>query len=78
VHFRAIWADSHGTHVRPIDKAAIDLVCVYCPDTDACYYIRPGAHGPTVTLRVAPSRNGQITGVIPAEQFRSVPPPVTA
>jgi hypothetical protein len=73
VHFRAIWADSHGTHVRAIDKSAIDLVCIYCPDSDACYYVRPDAHGPTVTLRITPSRNGQVLGVYQAEQFREVP-----
>lgn len=71
VHFRSIWADRHGTHVQPTNKAAIDLLCIYCPDSDECYYVRPDAHGPTVTLRVAPSRNGQVSGVSPAELFRS-------
>lgn len=71
VHFRSIWSDRYGTHVRPTDKTAIDLICIYCPDTDACYYLRPGSCGPTVTLRVRPSRNRQVIGVVPAHQFRS-------
>ena len=71
VHFRSIWSDRHGTHIQPSDKSAIDLVCIYCPDSDACYYVRPESCGPTVTLRITPSRNNQVAGVVPAEQFRS-------
>jgi PD-(D/E)XK endonuclease len=59
VKFRSMWADRDGTHTAPMDKSAIDAVCIYCPETDQCYYIRPGAHGVSVTLRIAPSKNGQ-------------------
>jgi len=48
-------------------------VCIYCPETDECYYIRPGAHGASVTLRIAPSRNGQQAGVLDATAFREMP-----
>jgi hypothetical protein len=71
VHFRSIWADRHGTHVQPTDKSAVDLFCIYCPDSDECYYVRPDSCGPTVTLRIAPPRNGQASGVSRAEHFRS-------
>jgi hypothetical protein len=70
VHFRSIWADRHGTHVSPMDKSAIDVVCVYCPETDECYYVRPNDHGGSVTLRIAPSRNGQVIGVVSASSYR--------
>jgi hypothetical protein len=73
VHFRSIWADRNGTHVVPMDKAAIDVLCIYCPDTDACYYLRPTDHLASVTLRVVPARNGQQLGVRPASDFRSMP-----
>jgi hypothetical protein len=70
VAFRSMWADRTGTHSRPMDKAAIDVVCVYCPDTDECYYVRPCDHGGSVTLRLTPSRNGQVAGTFPAASYR--------
>ena len=73
VMFRSIWADRHGTHTTRMDKSAIDTVCIYCPETDECYYVRPDAHGASVTLRVAPSRNGQQVGVLYATTFRELP-----
>ena len=39
--------------MTPMDKGAIDTVCIYCPETDECYYVRPDAHGTSVTLRIA-------------------------
>jgi hypothetical protein len=73
VQFRSIWADRNGTHMTPMDKAAIDTVCIYCPETDECYYVRPDAHGASVTLRIAPSKNGQQAGVLDAAAFRELP-----
>lgn len=70
VHFRSIWSDRSGTHVRPMDKTEVDVVCVYCPETDECYYVPPSAHTASVTLRIAPSRNGQLAGVVPASSHR--------
>lgn len=72
VHFRAMWADRNGTHVRPMDKQAVDAVCVYCPDTDECYYVRPADHGASVTLRLVPTRNGQLSGVLLASSCRTL------
>ena len=44
---------ANGTHTTPTDKSAIDVVCVYCPETNDCYYIgREGVSGDT--KRVAP------------------------
>ena len=73
VQFRSMWADRNGTHMTPMDKGAIDTVCIYCPETDECYYVRPDAHGTSVTLRIAPSRNGQQAGVLDAAAFRELP-----
>lgn len=73
VKFRSSWADQNGIHTTPTDKNAIDVVCIYCPDTDECYYIRPTTHNYSVTLRVAPSRNGQISGVLTAASCRRFP-----
>ena len=73
VQFRSIWADRQGTHTRPADKAEVDVTCIYCPETDACYYLRPRDHGKSVTLRVMASRNGQERGVLPADLYRTFP-----
>jgi hypothetical protein len=73
VYLRSVWADRNGTHTKAMDKAAIDVVCIYCPDTDECYYLRPRDHGGSVTIRIAPSRNGQRIGVLPAASFRNMP-----
>jgi hypothetical protein len=59
--------------MKPVDKAEIDALCIYCPDTEECYYVRPGDHNEVVTLRVAPARNGQQFGVRLASQFRRLP-----
>ena len=72
VQFRSVWADRDGTHMTPMDKRAIDTVCVYCPETDECYYVQPDVYGTSVTLRVAPSRNGQQVGVLDAAAFREL------
>jgi len=73
VQFRSTWSDSKGTYVRPLDKDEVDVVCVYCPETRACYYIDPRQFGRSVSLRVTPSRNRQGRNVSPAEDFRHVP-----
>lgn len=77
VTFRSMWADRNGTHTTRMDKSAIDTVCIYCPETDECYYIPPDAYGASVTLRIAPSRNGQKAGVLDAAAFRKLPSPLT-
>jgi hypothetical protein len=70
IHFRSVWADTHGTHVAHMDKAAVDAVCVYCPETDECYYLSPRTHGASVTLRLRPPRNRQSIGVTHAAGLR--------
>ncbi len=71
--FRGSWADKHGTHSVPVDKDEIDLICVYCPDTDECYYLDPGQFGFSACLRVEATKNGQSRGVRFAKDFRRVP-----
>jgi hypothetical protein len=77
VRFRSTWSDRHGIHTVPLDKAEVDVVCIYWPESDACYYLRPQDHGQSVSLRVLPSRNGQQQGILLASAFRSFPAPAT-
>ena len=65
---------STGTiEVRPLDNEEVDVVCIYCPDTGACYYVDPKQFARSVSLRVTPSRNRQERNVLQAERFRAVP-----
>jgi hypothetical protein len=73
VKFSTCWTDKHGTHTRPIDKDEIDLYCVYCPESDQCYYLEPGKFGSNASLRVEAPKNGQSKGVNFASDFRRVP-----
>jgi len=71
VHFRGSWADSRGVHTQPMDKAHVDLVCVYSPELDQCFYVRPEEHRASVSIRVEPARNGQSCGVQSAQGMTS-------
>ncbi|MCP5089730.1 MAG: hypothetical protein GY949_02280 [Gammaproteobacteria bacterium] len=73
VKFSTSWADKHGTHTSPIDKNEVDLYCVYCPDTDECYYLRPEKFGSNASLRVETPKNGQAKRVNFASDYRRVP-----
>jgi hypothetical protein len=73
VKFSTCWADRRGTHTSPIDKSEVDLFCVYCPDTDECYYLRPRDFGSNVSLRVETPKNGQARGIHVASEFRRAP-----
>ena len=73
VWFRSSWADRQGTHTKPMHKAEVDVLCIYCPDTDECYYVRPSAFDETVTLRLTAAKNGQQVGIRLTSQFRELP-----
>lgn len=73
IELGSVWSDRHGMHRRPMDKSEVDIVCVYCPATRACYYFRPHGHGNRVMLRVVAAKNNQAKGVHLAEDFRRVP-----
>ena len=73
VHFRSCWADKNGTHMKAINKEDIDLYCIYCPETDECYYLNPDDHDKSVTLRVETPKNNQYKYVNFTADFRRVP-----
>ena len=73
IKFSTCWADKNGTHTVPIDKNEVDLYCVFCPDTDECYYLDPKEFGSNMTLRVKTPKNNQLKNVNFAADFRRVP-----
>jgi len=55
-----------------MNKDEVDIVCVYCPDTDECYYFDPKSINQSITLRVRPAGNGQQKAVRMADAYRKV------
>ncbi len=73
VHFRSCWADKNGTHMQAVNKDEIDLYCIYCPETDECYYLDPDKFEKSVTLRVEAPKNNQKKTVKFVSDYRRVP-----
>lgn len=73
IPFRQSYMTSQGVQTNRWDVSQIDLVCVYCPDTDACYYFDPKDFEKGITLRVEPPKNNQKVGVNLVEDFLEVP-----
>ncbi len=71
--FSSSWSDKHGTHVSPVDKNEVDIYCIYCRDTDECYYLRPKEFGSSVSLRVGIPKNGQFKGINFVADYRRAP-----
>lgn len=78
VVFESTWADRHGVHTTPMSKAEVDIVLIYCPTTDQCYYVDPREHRKAITLRIDPPRNNQRDGVHLARDHLVMPPPTAA
>jgi len=70
---RSTWSDAKGTHMREVNKEEFDLYCIYCPDTDECYYLDPREFSKSVSLRVEAPKNNQRTGIKKAADYRRVP-----
>jgi len=73
VKFSTSWADRNGTHESPIDKDEVDIYCIYCPEVDECYYLRPEKFGSTASLRVEAPKNGQLKRINFAADYRRAP-----
>lgn len=73
IPFRQSYMTSNGVQTNRWDISQIDLVCVYCPDTDACYYFDPREYEKGITLRVRLPKNNQRVRVNLVEDFLEVP-----
>lgn len=52
VKFSTVWADKNGCHTNPMDKTLVDIVAIYCPSQDECYYVCPEDFKKGISLRV--------------------------
>ena len=73
VSFKSSWADRHGSHIKKVNKDLIDLYCVYCPQTELCYYFNPKDFKESISIRVVPCKNNQTTNINWHEDFLEVP-----
>lgn len=69
VALRSCYSDSKGAHNVEIDKDAIDMIAIYCPDNQKIYYTDHKEFNKSITLRVIPSRNNQSLGVNDADKY---------
>lgn len=67
------WADRHGVHVLPVDRNSVDLFCVYCPETDRCYYVDVRTCSDFLLLRIEPPRNAQRKRIHWAKDYEDIP-----
>ena len=73
IRLESWWADKNGAHGKPIDKSQIDVFCVYCPNTDLCYYFKPENAQTYFTIRIDTPKNNQLKKINLAENFTRVP-----
>jgi hypothetical protein len=73
IRLESWWADRNGSHGKPIDKSEVDVFCVYCPDTDKCYYFKPENVKTYFSLRIDAPKNNQSKNINFAEDFAGVP-----
>lgn len=50
-----------------------DILAIYCPDTNKCYYINSSEVDKTIVLRIEASKNNQIKGVRFAKDYENLP-----
>ena len=67
------WAERKGSHGKLIDKSQVDVFCVYCPDTDKCYYFKLENAKTYFSLRLETPKNNQSKNINFAENFVRVP-----
>lgn len=49
-----------------------DLLAIFCPDTDQCYYIWTSEFETSIRLRTKPTKNNQTQGVRMAEDYLNI------
>ncbi len=74
VALRSVWTDRHGTHTVPLDRGAIDLLCIYVPEDGRCFYVDPKlVRGKSFGLRFAPTLNNNSKRVTWAKDHLEIP-----
>ena len=61
-----------GPYRKDIDKEAIDMVAVFCPETKEVYYINHKEFNKGITLRVFESKSNQVKNINFAKDYLDV------
>jgi hypothetical protein len=70
IELSSTWSDANGLHRKKRRNGSYDVLAVYCPNTQSCYYIREGdLPDVDLILRLKPAKNGQTKGVRMADDF---------
>lgn len=71
VKLKSCWNDRSGTHYIKKKMGDYDLLVIYCPDTDKCYFVREEEITQTdvFSLRFDSPKNNQKTGIRKAEDY---------
>ena len=73
IRFRSVHSSTKGIFSSDVNKEEIDIYCVYCPDTDECYYFNPKMYNKSLSLRVETPKNNQLANIKYASDYREVP-----
>lgn len=69
VGFKSSYSDSKGSYTKKIDKSLIDVMAIYCPDTNKVYYVNPNEFGENAIIRITPTKNNQTRNVHLADNY---------
>ena len=55
---KSVWSNSKGYQVRKREVSDFEILCIYCPDTDKCYYLKAEDfnNSTAIALRVVASK----------------------
>jgi hypothetical protein len=72
VGLESSWADKNGSHSLPFASAEIDILAVYCPETDKCYFVNTTNLKSSISLRINLPKNNQVKKVRLAKDFELI------
>lgn len=73
VNLRSCWSDKAGTHSNPFNRDEVDVVAVYCPETNTCYFLSSKECSESINLRLDHPKNNQVKKVRLAKDYLWVP-----
>jgi hypothetical protein len=61
-----------NTKIKHSKNQEVDIVAVYCPETNKCYYIDAIEVGSSISLRVGKTKNNQSNNIKFAEDYENI------
>lgn len=72
VRFRSSYSTASGVATKEVNKEEIGVYCIYCLQTDLCYYFDPKSFNKSISLRVDSPKNYQEKKVNFANDYREI------